>query len=422
MQTESLIEQRWKLIQPLLDERQRRAWAGAEAKVIGHGGIAQVAAATGLARATIAAGIREFESVNTPLLSAPELAPHRATRRPGGGRKPLTDKDPTLVSDLLALVEPTTRGDPESPLRWSCKSLRVLAKQLQQLGHTVCFAVVGDLLKAQGFSLQGNAKVIEGNQSPDRNAQFEHINQCVSSALAHGQPVISVDTKKKELVGQFKNGGKQWCPMGEPPQVKVHDFVDPLLGRANPYGVYDIADDNGWVSVGTDHDTAAFAVQSIRRWWYAMGQARYPNARELTITADGGGSNGHRVRLWKLELSRLAQEIGLDIRVCHFPPGTSKWNKIEHRMFSFITMNWRGQPLISHEVIINLIAATQTKSGLRIQAELDANSYPKGIVVTDAEMAAIRIERSSFHGEWNYCIRSGNDEHLPHDNKIDVYK
>ena len=407
MRADSPIGQRWELMRDRLDERQRRALAGAEAKVIGRGGVSQVAAATGLARGTIVAGMQELEGTDNEFLPGAQLAPSAATRRPGGGRKSLTQKDPTLVADLLALVEPTTRGDPESPLRWSCKSLRVLAEELQKRGHVVSHVVVGQLLKAEGFSLQGNAKVIEGNQSPDRNAQFEHINATVSAALARGQPVISVDTKKKELVGQFKNGGKEWRPTGEPVQVKVHDFVDPELGRASPYGVYDIGADQGWVSVGTDHDTATFAVQTIRRWWYAMGQLRYPKARELTITADGGGSNGHRVRLWKLELGRFAQETGLNIRVCHFPPGTSKWNKIEHRMFSFITMNWRAQPLVSHEVIVSLIAGTRTKSGLTVHAELDRNAYPKGVAVTDAELAAVRIEPDKFHGDWNYRIRSG---------------
>ena len=407
MQADSPIGQRWELMRDRLDERQRRALAAAEAKVIGRGGVSQVAAATGLARGTIAAGMQELEGTSNEFLPGPQLAAPAATRRPGGGRKPLTRKDPTLVADLLALVEPTTRGDPESPLRWSCKSLRVLAEELQARGHVVSHVVVGQLLKTEGFSLQGNAKVIEGNQSPDRDAQFEHINATVSAAIARGQPVISVDTKKKELVGQFKNGGKEWRPTGDPVQVKVHDFVDPEFGRASPYGVYDIGADQGWVSVGTDHDTAAFAVQTIRRWWYAMGQPRYPKARELTITADGGGSNGHRVRLWKLELGRFAQEAGLNIRVCHFPPGTSKWNKIEHRMFSFITMNWRAQPLISHEVIVNLIAGTKTKSGLTVHAELDTRSYPKGVVVTDAELATVRIEPDKFHGDWNYRFRSG---------------
>lgn len=407
MQADSPIGQRWALMRDQLDERQRRALAAAEAKVIGRGGVSQVAAATGLARGTIAAGMQELEGTDNEFMPGAQVAPPSATRRAGGGRKPLTHKDPTLVADLLALVEPTTRGDPESPLRWSCKSLRVLAEQLQQQGHVVSHVVVGQLLKAEGFSLQGNAKVIEGNQSPDRNAQFEHINATVGAALARGQPVISVDTKKKELVGQFRNGGKEWSPAGEPVQVKVHDFVDPELGRANPYGVYDIGADQGWVSVGTDHDTATFAVQTIRRWWYTMGKPRYPKARELTITADGGGSNGHRVRLWKLELGRFAQEAGLNIRVCHFPPGTSKWNKIEHRMFSFITMNWRAQPLVSHEVIVNLIAGTKTRSGLTVHAELDTNAYPKGVVVSDAELAAVRIEPDKFHGDWNYRIRSG---------------
>jgi len=407
MQVESPIGQRWKLIRDFLDERQRRALAAAEARVIGRGGVSQVAAATGLARGTITAGMQELDGTSNSFLPGPQVAQPAATRRPGGGRKPLTQTDSTLLADLLALVEPTTRGDPESPLRWSCKSLRRLAEELQEQGHCVSHVVVGQLLKTEGFSLQGNAKVIEGNQSPDRDAQFEHISATVSAALALGKPVISVDTKKKELVGQFKNGGKEWHPKGDPTHVKVHDFVDPDLGRASPYGVYDVGADQGWVSVGTDHDTAAFAVQTIRRWWYAMGKPRYPKARELTITADGGGSNGHRVRLWKLELSRFAREAGLNIRVCHFPPGTSKWNKIEHRMFSYITMNWRAQPLISHQVIVNLIASTKTKSGLTVRAELDTSSYPKGIVVTDVEMAEVKLEPNKFHGDWNYRILSG---------------
>jgi hypothetical protein len=407
MQIDSPIGRRWELIRDCLNERQRRILAAAEARVIGRGGISQVAAATGLARGTITAGLQELDRVGDGLPTAGALARPVPTRRSGGGRKCLTHKDATLLSDLLTLVEPTARGDPQSPLRWSCKSLRVLAQQLRKLGHVISHVAVGQLLKAEGFSLQGNAKVIEGNQSPDRNAQFEYINTMVGAALARAQPVISVDTKKKELVGQFKNAGRQWRAKGQPEQVKVHDFVDPELGRASPYGVYDIAADEGWVSVGTDHDTAAFAVQSIRRWWYAMGKARYPHAQELTITADGGGSNGHRIRLWKLELNRFAQDSGLNIHVCHFPPGTSKWNKIEHRMFSFITMNWRGQPLVTHEVIVNLIAGTKTKSGLAVHAELDTNSYPKGVVVTKAEMAAVRLERDTFHGDWNYRIRSG---------------
>lgn len=408
MQRDSPIRQRWELVRDRLDERQRRALAAAEATVIGHGGVSQVAAATGLARGTIMAGLRELEGgAAGDLQGGDEWASPSSTRRRGGGRKPLTQKDPTLLADLLGLVEPTTRGDPESPLRWSCKSLRRLAEELRAQGHLISHVVVGQLLKSQGYSLQANAKVIEGSQSPDRNAQFEHINTTVAAALALGQPVISVDTKKKELVGPFKNGGKEWHPKGEPEEVKVHDFVDAELGRASPYGVYDIGADQGWVSVGTDHDTAAFAVQTIRRWWLTMGQLRYPEARELTITADGGGSNGHRLRLWKLELSRLAKETGLNIRVCHFPPGTSKWNKIEHRLFSFITMNWRAHPLISHEVIVQLIAGTKTRSGLTVHAELDNRSYPKGIVVSDADLASIPFEPEDFHGDWNYRIQPG---------------
>lgn len=404
MQVESPVAQRWKLLDGLLDERQRRALAAAEAKVIGRGGVAHVVAATGLARNTVVAGMQELDSTANEFIEASLPAPPGATRRSGGGRKSASFKDPTLVPDLLALVDGTSRGDPQSPLRWTCKSLRHLAEELQSQGHVVSHVVVARLLKEQGYSLQANAKVIEGNQSPDRNAQFECINETVTAALAAGQPVISVDTKKKELVGQFKNAGREWKPEGQPEQVNVHDFVNPELGRASPYGVYDIGADEGWVSVGTDHDTSAFAVQTIRRWWFTMGQPRYPLATELTITADGGGSNGYRVRLWKLELSRLAAETGLTIRVRHFPPGTSKWNQIEHRLFSFITMNWRGQPLVSHEVIVNLIAATKTRSGMTVRSEVDTNSYPKGIVVSDADLATIKIDTSAFHGEWNYAI------------------
>lgn len=405
MQGESPIEQRWNLLREYLDERQRRVLAAAEAKVIGRGGISQVASATGLARGTIMAGLREVGATHNEFIAGPRLAPLSAVRRPGGGRKPSAVKDPTLLTDLLALVEPTTRGDPMAPLRWTCKSLRALAEELHALGHRVSHVLVGQLLKAEGYSLQGNAKVIEGNQSPDRDAQFRHIDAVATAAMARAQPVISVDTKKKELVGRFKNGGKEWHPAGEPEEVNMHDFADKELGRAAPYGVYDIAADQGWVSVGTDHDTAAFAVQTIRRWWFMMGKPRYPKAKELIITADGGGSNGHRVRLWKFELSKLARETGLSIHVCHFPPGTSKWNKIEHRLFSFITMNWRARPLISHEVIVNLIASTTTSTGLLVHAELDTNDYPKGLAVSDAEMAGIRLEPEGFHGEWNYRIR-----------------
>ena len=326
-------------------------------------------------------------------------------RQSGGGRKKLESKDAPLLPDLLSLVDSTTRGDPESPLRWTCKSLRNLADELKARGHTVSHVVVGKLLTEQDYSLQANVKVLEGNQSPDRNAQFEHINDSVTAAMKANQPVISVDTQKKELVGAYKNAGQEWRPSGEPVEVKVHDFIDQELGRANPYGGYDIGADEAWVSVGTDHDTSALAVQTIRRGWLSMGSLRYPQAKQLVITADGGGSNGHRVRLWKLELSRFAQETGLDIQVHHFPPGTRKWNKIEHRLFSFITMNWRGQPLISHEVIVNLIASTKTRSGLAVRSEIDHAQYPKGMSVSDADLAAIKIERNEFHGDWNYCIR-----------------
>lgn len=406
MEIESPVGQRWKVLRDALDERQRRLLVAVEAKVLGRGGVSAVAVATGVSRTTIAAGIQEIEALMSADLSAaaPLLT---GTRQAGAGRKKIETKDVTLLPDLLALVDSSTRGDPESPLRWTCKSLRNLADELKAKGHTVSHVVVGKLLKQQDYSLQGNVKVLEGNQSPDRNAQFEHINASVTAALQANQPVISVDTKKKELVGAYKNAGQEWLPSGEPVKVKAHDFIDKELGRANPYGVYDIGADEAWVGVGTDHDTSAFAVQTIRRWWFSMGTQRYPQAKQLVITADGGGSNGHRVRLWKLELSRLAQEIGLDIQVHHFPPGTSKWNKIEHRLFSFITMNWRGQPLISHEVIVNLIASTRTRSGLRVRAELDTAEYPKGLVISDAALSTISIERDPFHGDWNYCIRAG---------------
>src|SRR5450830_217314 len=408
MEIDSPIGQRWEVLADALDERQRRLLVGVEAKVLGRGGIAAVALATGVSRTTIMAGISEIEDMKLLGLSAdqPSAGRTNGTRQAGGGRKKIEFKDQTLLPDLLALVDSSTRGDPESPLRWTCKSLRNLADELQAQGHKVSHVVVGKLLKSQDYSLQTNVKVLEGNQSPDRNAQFEHINAAVTAALQANQPVISVDTKKKELVGAYKNAGQEWLPGGEPVKVKVHDFIDKELGRANPYGVYDIGADEAWVSVGTDHDTSAFAVQTIRRWWFSMGKQRYPEATQLVITADGGGSNGHRVRLWKLELSRLAQETGLDIEVHHFPPGTSKWNKIEHRLFSFITMNWRGRPLISHEVIVNLIASTKTRSGLNVRAELDTAEYPKGLVISDAELDTVKIERYEFHGDWNYRIRS----------------
>jgi hypothetical protein len=394
----SQIAERYNLVEWALDERLRRLIAAAESKVLGRGGITAVASSTGVSRRAIHAGLKELESRHLQ-----ELSTGSRIRRPGAGRKTVIEIDNTLQTDLELLVEPVTRGDPESPLRWTCKSLRTLADELSKMGHKVSHTHVGKLLVKLGYSLQGNKKTLEGAGHPDRNAQFEHINGQVTDRLTRGEPVISVDTKKKELIGRFKNNGKQWSPKGEPTEVKVHDFIEEA-GRANPYGVYDIGADEGWVSVGTDHDTAAFAVQTIRRWWHVVGNQAYPNAQELLITADGGGSNGGRVRLWKLELQGLADEIGMPIRVCHYPPGTSKWNKIEHRLFSFITMNWRGEPLISHEVMLNLIANTKTKMGLSVKAELDTSQYPKGIKVSDADFIAINMVRDDFHGDWNYSI------------------
>ena len=382
-----------------MDERQRRLYAAAEAKVLGHGGVKRVHEATGVARGSILAGLKELEQEPKDL-----TVDGRRIRRPGAGRKKLVELDPGVREALERLVEPVTRGDPELPLRWTCKSLIQLARELNGHGHTISHVSVGALLKELGYSLQGNRKTLEGGDHPDRNAQFEYINGKVEAALSAEQPVISVDTKKKELVGQYKNGGKEWRPQGQPEDVKVHDFVDKELGRANPYGVYDLGNNSAWVSVGTDHDTASFAVATIRSWWLAMGKALYPGAKELLITADGGGSNGSRVRLWKLELQRLADELSIPIRISHFPPGTSKWNKIEHRLFSFISLNWRGKPLVSHEVIVNLIAATTTRRGLTVRAELDPTLYPKGVKVSDEEFAAICLTRDEFHGEWNYVI------------------
>jgi transposase len=396
------IAQRYELVKWALDERLRRLLSAAEAKVIGHGGITAVAEATGVSRRAIHAGLKELESPQPVDVSATSRI-----RRPGAGRKTVIEVDTTLESDLESLIEPVTRGDPESALRWTCKSLRTLADELVKMGHKVSHTHVGKLLTKLGYSLQGNKKTLEGSGHPDRNAQFEHINTQVTNQLNKGEPVISVDTKKKELIGRFKNNGRTWCPKGEPTEVKVHDFIEES-GRANPYGVYDIGADEGWVSVGTDHDTATFAVQTIRRWWQVVGSQAYPNAKELLITADGGGSNGGRVRLWKLELQGLANEIGIPIQVCHYPPGTSKWNKIEHRLFSFITMNWRGEPLISHEVMLNLIANTKTKTGLSVKVELDNREYPKGIKVSDAVFAAINLKRNDFHGEWNYSVSPNN--------------
>ena len=375
-------------------------FAAAEARAAGYGGIVAVWRATGIAPSTIGRGLEELASGSGAALTQ--------VRHPGGGRKPLTEHDRGLLTALLALIEPTERGDPETPLRWTCKSLRRLAAELCEQGHPISHTVVGELLKELNFSLQGNRKTREGDSHADRDAQFRYINKVTKAALATQQPVISVDTKKKELVGDFKNAGREWRPRGQPEEVRVHDFLIKELGRAVPYGVYDLAADVGWVSVGIDHDTAAFAVQTIRRWWQDVGRIRYPEAKRLVITADGGGSNGSRLRLWKRELQRLASEIGINITVSHFPPGTSKWNKIEHRLFSFISQNWRAKPLISYRVIVNLIAATTTRSGLSVHCELDPNRYPKGILVSDEELAAINIKRANFHGEWNYTIAPNN--------------
>jgi hypothetical protein len=392
------IRLRYEALGPILDERGRRRFAAAEALAAGHGGVTAVARITGVARSTIDRGLAELRGD-----AAPAAAPERV-RRKGGGRRPLVVTDPSLLPDLKELVEPTTRGDPMAPLLWTAKSLRHLAAGLGDLGHRVCHNVVADLLRAMGYSLQANRKTLEGTSHPDRDAQFGYLNAQVTEALAAGEPAISVDTKKKELVGDFKNGGREYRPKGQPEPVRVHDFLIPELGRAAPYGVYDIADNAGWVSLGIDHDTASFAVNAIRRWWQAMGRARYPQATRLVVTADCGGSNGARVRLWKRELQALANELGIAITVCHLPPGTSKWNKIEHRLFSFITQNWRGRPLVSYQTIVQLIAATTTDAGLKVQCEIDPNTYPAGVRVTDAEMDAIIIQRHEFHGDWNYTI------------------
>src|SRR3954454_16451088 len=385
------IRARFTLLLPHLDERRRRLFAATEARTAGYGGIAAVSRATGIAVSTIGRGLKE-------LATAARLDAERV-RCPGGGRKPLVPTDAALLDDLLALVAPCERGDPMSPLRWTCKSLRRLAGELAARGHRISHTVVGELLKQQKFSLQANCKTREGSSHPDRDAQFAYISQSVSAALAEQQPVISVDTKKKELVGDFKNGGREWRPRGEPDEVRVHDFLIKGLGRAVPYGIYDLAANAGWVSVGMNHDTSAFAVQTIRRWWHEIGQTRYPSAKRLVITADGGGSNGTRLRPWKRELQGLANETGLDLEVHHLPPGTSKWNKIEHRLFSFISMNWRAKPLVSYRVIVDLISATITETGLTVRCELDPHPYPKGIIIPDQEMAALNIIRAEFHGE-----------------------
>ena len=384
----------------IMDERTRRRWAAAEAQAYGWGGIQAVNTGIGMSANTIRKGLGELSERESD--SGARVAGR--VRKEGGGRKRQTELDPGLQAALERLIEPATRGDPQSPLRWTCKSTPRLASELTEHGHPVSASTVGRLLIAAGYSLQSNRKTKEGADHPDRNAQFEHINATVQDFQQRGQPSISVDTKKKELVGEFRNGGREWQPQGEPVEVLIYDFMDKDLGKAIPYGVYDLTANQGWVSVGIDHDTARFATEAIRRWWRKMGLKCHRHARELLIMADGGGSNGSRCRLWKVALQDLANRLGLPIQVCHFPPGTSKWNKIEHRMFCHITQNWRGQPLVSHEVIINLIAATSTQQGLRIKAELDSGIYPTGIKVTDDELAAVHLKRADFHGDWNYRI------------------
>ena len=396
------IARRFGLLVTEMDERMRRLFAAAESLTIGYGGVSVVSRATGVSRRAIDAGIKELK--HTRRVGKSGVAEDGRVRKKGGGRKKHVMKDRALEGDLERLVDPVTRGDPESPLRWTCKSVRKLAQELQRLDHKVSHTLVAELLQAKEYSLQANSKTLEGASHPDRNAQFEYISDKVKRYLGSKQPVISVDTKKKELVGNFKNGGRELQPKGSPEKVRVHDFKIKELGKVAPYGIYDIGQNSGWVNVGTDHDTAAFAVESIRRWWRMMGHAEYSEARRLLITADAGGSNGARVKLWKVELQKLADESGLEISVCHFPPGTSKWNKIEHRLFSFITQNWRGKPLISHEVIVNLIAATTNKGGLRVSTQLDTNLYPKGIKVSKGEIAQINITPDEFHGDWNYMI------------------
>lgn len=396
MSTEREIQAKYCVLLPTLNERLRRLWAGSEAKPLGRGGIAVVSRATGLARNTIVRGLAEIRAENIP-------SPNRV-RCPGAGRKRATVLEPGLVAALETLVDPVTRGDPESPLRWTSKSTRHLAGELKVRGYQVSHRLVADLLHDLQYSLQANRKTMEGTSHPDRNAQFEHINETVKAQWKAHQPAISVDTKKKERVGRFKNQGREWRPKGSPEKVNVHDFPDPRQGKAIPYGVYDLRHNLGWVSVGVDHDTAAFAVATIKRWWRELGRKLHPSARSLLITADSGGSNGSRLRLWKWELQKFANQTGLAISVCHLPPGTSKWNKIEHRLFSFISKNWQGQPLLTHAAIVSLIAATKTKSGLKVRCVLDTSKYPKAVKPTPQQMASIALRPDNFHGDWNYTI------------------
>jgi hypothetical protein len=399
-QTAERIRRTYQALRPEMDERMRRQWAAAEARCLGYGGVTAVSGATGLSRTTIAAGLAELD-----LPAWKRWRESARIRRPGGGRRLLTDNDPNLLVALESRIEPVTRGDPESALRWTCKSTRRLADELTRSGHPVGRMTVASLLHEAGYSLQADCKTREGSSHPDRDAQVRYIDRMVRGRLRKQQPAVSVDTKKKELVGDFKNNGREWHPQGQPPHVRVHDFVDQTLGKVIPYGVYDILNDRGWVSVGIDHDTAQFATHSIHSWWARMGCRCFGRAEDLLITADGGGSNGSRCRLWKVCLQQLADQLGIGLVICHFPPGTSKWNKIEHRLFSFITQNWRGQPLESRETVVNLIANTTTRSGLVVKAALDTNHYETAIKVSDTELAHLRMTRHRFHGDWNYTIK-----------------
>jgi DNA-binding phage protein len=393
MESEEKLRRKYEQIFLHLDERQRRILAAADAERLGYGGVSIIARTSGLSRPTIHKGLRELHE-----------APLDRARHEGGGRKNSEEIDPTLIERLEELIDPATRGDPMSPLRWVSKSTRHLSEALEAIGYPVSHTTIAKILQALGYSLQGNAKNLEVKNHPDRNAQFEYINRVTKRFMRNDCPIISVDAKKKELIGKYKQQGKEWQKKGNPEQVMVHDFIDPKLGKAIPYGIYDVAEDVGWVNVGTDHDTASFAVESIRRWWKAMGNKLYDEANSLLICADGGGSNSHRSRLWKFELQQFANEFGMELTVCHFPPGTSKWNKIEHRLFSHITMNWRGRPLVSHDVVVNLIGSTRTNSGLRVKAKLDKRKYPLGQIVPEEEMQSLSIKKHSFHGEWNYKI------------------
>ena len=398
---ESKIRERYRKLKSSLSERARRLFVANEAIAFGYGGIAAAARATGMAPSVIGRGMAQVRAIEDG--TAPDFPANRS-RCPGGGRKKTTEKDPTLLPDLKALVESTTRGDPESALLWTARSQRNIVSALKEQGHQTSMKMVSRLLKELGYSLQANRKRLEGLQHPDRNAQFEHINEMIRRRVESNEPVISVDTKKKELVGPYKNGASELRAKGDPEDVTVHDFVDPEKGRAAPYGVYDLQENEAWISVGLSHDTGEFAVQTIRTWWKEMGAPRYPHGNSLLITADGGGSNGYRLRLWKVELQALVNELGFPITVCHLPPGTSKWNKIEHRLFSFITKNWRGKPLLTHQVIVNLICATTTKAGLLVKSRIDERTYPKGRRISDKQLALVNLEPDLFHGEWNYTI------------------